>query len=183
MNVQNALAIGSEQSRQFSAWLSSEFHKSIKKKVKTMELLKKGVTVKGKAIYDVVTLFSRLLLVGQQRSVDIADVFQFELSPVPPALALAHYPPVSKNIVLFDRYDQEAPSAKDHEWTRRGRAKEVHLTPSFHAEKLFFTIPRTRISLTTFYAAIPFHTTSNSATCWTVSLLMRRQTSPSAATC
>ena len=41
-----------------------------KKKVKTMELLKKAVTVKGKAIYDVVTLFSRLLVVGQQHSVD-----------------------------------------------------------------------------------------------------------------
>ena len=136
------------------------------------------------------TLFSRLLVVGQQRSVDIADVFQFELSPVPPALIdeygclrngdkvmlvkslsisvttpyapdvvlvdggqllyhvvwpvsettgdlaasfgtrLAHYPPVSKKIVLFDRYDQEAYSAKDHARTRRGRAKEVRLTPN-----------------------------------------------------
>ena len=85
VNVQNSLAIGSEQSRQFSASVSSEFHKTIKK-VKTMELFKKAVTVKGKAIYDVVTLFSRLLVVGQQRNVDIADVFQFELSPVPPAL-------------------------------------------------------------------------------------------------
>ena len=82
VDVQNALAIGSEQSRQFSASLSSEFHKTIKK-VKTMELLKNAVTVKGKAIYDVVTLFSRLLVVGQQRSIDIADVFQFELNPVP----------------------------------------------------------------------------------------------------
>ena len=84
--VQNALAIGSEQSRQFSASLSSEFHKTIKKKVKTMELLKKAVTVKRKAIYDVVMLFSRLLVVGQQRCLDIADVFQFEMSPVPSAL-------------------------------------------------------------------------------------------------
>ena len=86
VNVQNALAIGSEQSRQLSASLSGEFHKTIKKKVKTMELLKKAVTVKGKAIYDIETLFSLLLVVGQQRSIDIADVFQFELSPVPPAL-------------------------------------------------------------------------------------------------
>ena len=88
VNVQNALAIGSERSRQFSDLLSSEFHKTIKKKVKTMKLLKKTVTVKGKAIYDVVTLFSRLLVVRQQRSVDIADVFQFELSPIPPALII-----------------------------------------------------------------------------------------------
>ena len=89
VNVQNALAIGGEQSRQFSASLSSEFHKTIKKKVKTMVLLRKAVTVKGEAIYDVVTLFSRLLVVGQQqRSIDIADVFQFELSPIPPALII-----------------------------------------------------------------------------------------------
>jgi len=27
---------------------------------------------------------------------------------------LAHYPPVSRKILLFDRYDQDAPSAKDH---------------------------------------------------------------------
>ena len=51
-----------------------------------MDLLKKAVTVKGKAIYDIETLFSRFLVVGQKRSVDIADVFHFELGPVPPAL-------------------------------------------------------------------------------------------------
>ena len=88
VNVQNALVIGSEQGRQFSALLSNEFHKTIKKKVKTMELLKNAVTFKGKAIYDVVTLFSRLLVVGQQRRIDIADVFQFEVSPIPPALII-----------------------------------------------------------------------------------------------
>ena len=63
--VQNALAIGSEQSRQFSTSLSSEFHKTIKKKVKTMESVKKAVNVKRKALYDIETLFSRLLVVGQ----------------------------------------------------------------------------------------------------------------------
>ena len=47
-NVQNALAIGIEQSRQFSASLCSELHNTIKKKVKTVELLKKAVTVKGR---------------------------------------------------------------------------------------------------------------------------------------
>ena len=50
-----------------------------------MKSLKKAVTVKGKAFY-VETLFGRLIVVGQQRSIDMADVFQFELSPVPPAL-------------------------------------------------------------------------------------------------
>ena len=64
VNVQNALSIGSEQSRQFYASLSNEFHKTINKKVKTMDLLKKAVTVKGKAINDIETLFCRLLVVG-----------------------------------------------------------------------------------------------------------------------
>ena len=188
VNVQNALAIGSEQSIHFSDSLSSEFHKTIKKNVKTMESLQKAVTIKGKAVYDIETLFSRLLTVGQQRHIDIADVLQFEMSPVPPALIdeygclrkgdkavlvkslgvlvktesapdvvlvdggqilyhvvwpvsgttgdlaasfgakLAHYPPASQKIILFDKYDQEAPSAKDHERIRRGKAKEVRLT-------------------------------------------------------
>ena len=39
VSVQDALAIGSEQSRQFS----SNFHTTIKKMVKTMELIKKVV--------------------------------------------------------------------------------------------------------------------------------------------
>ena len=189
VNVQDALAIGGEQSKQFSTSLCSDFHKTIKK-VKSMEALKKAVIVKGKVIYDVEMLFSRLLVLGQQRSVDVGDIFQFELSPVPTALIdeygclrkgnkavlvkclgvsvktppapdvvlvdagqllyhvvwpvtgtaddlaasfsarLVHYPPGSKKIVLFDRYDQEAPSAKDHERTRRGIAKEVRLTPN-----------------------------------------------------
>ena len=186
VNVQDALAIGSEQSKQFSASLSSAFHATIKKNVKSMEAMKKAVHVKGKAVYDVETLFSRLLVVGHQRNMDVADVLQFELSPVPPALIdeygclrkggksvlvkclgvsttnppapevvlvdagqllyhvvwpvagtassfgarLANYPHGSKKLVLFDRYDQEAPSAKDHERTRRGIAKPVRLTPN-----------------------------------------------------
>ena len=41
---------------------------------------------------------------------------------------LAHYPADTKKLVLFDRYDPNTPSPKDHERTRRGRAKEVLLT-------------------------------------------------------
>ena len=37
-------------------------------------------------VYDVKTLFSRLLVVGQQCNINMADIFQFELSPVPLAL-------------------------------------------------------------------------------------------------
>lgn len=157
--------------------------------VRSIESLKRAVAVKGMAIYDIETLFSRLLDLGQQRSVDLSNIFQFKLNPVPTSLnneygclrkgnkavlvkslgvsvktppapevelvnagqllyhvvwpdagtadlaasfgaRLAHYlPSGSKKIVLFDRYDQEAPSAREHEQMRRGRAKEVRLTP------------------------------------------------------
>ena len=209
-----------------------------------MESLKKAVNVKRKAIYDIETLFSRLLVVGQQRSIDITDVFQFELSPVPPALIdeygclrkgdkavlvksisvsvmtpssphmvlvdgakllyhvvwpvlgttgdmaasfgirLTHYPPVSKKI-MFDRYNQDAPSAKDHERTRRGRAKKVRLTPNtpLPCREAILHNSRTRLCSTALYAAIPFHTTFHSSTSWTVLLPMMSQTPPSAATC
>jgi hypothetical protein len=70
----------------FSASLSSDFHKTIKKNVKTMQSLKKTVNINEKAVYDIETLFSCLLIVGQQRHIDIADVLHYEMSPVPPAL-------------------------------------------------------------------------------------------------
>ena len=86
VNDQDALAFGSKQSKQFSVSLSSNVHTSIKRKVKSMVALKKVVIVKGKLIYDVETLFSRLLVLGQQHSVDVAEIFQLELSSVPTAL-------------------------------------------------------------------------------------------------
>ena len=43
VNVQDALAIESKQSKQFSALLSTDFHTAIKKKVKSMDELKKAV--------------------------------------------------------------------------------------------------------------------------------------------
>ena len=51
-----------------------------------MQEMKKVVIVNGKAIFDIETLFARLLVVGQQRGVEVTDIFQYELSHVPPSL-------------------------------------------------------------------------------------------------
>ena len=51
--------------------------------MKTMQEMKKIVIVNGKAIFDMETLFARLLVVGQQRGMEVTDIFQYELSPVP----------------------------------------------------------------------------------------------------
>ena len=52
----------------------------------TMQDRNKVVIVNGKAIVDIDTLFARLLVVGQKRGVDVTDIFQCELCPVPPSL-------------------------------------------------------------------------------------------------
>ena len=50
-----------------------------------MQEMKKVVIVNGKAIFDIETLFARLLVVGQQCGVEVTDIFQYELSHVPPS--------------------------------------------------------------------------------------------------
>ena len=51
-----------------------------------MQETKKVVIVNGKAIFDIETLFVRLLVVGQQRGVEVTDIFQCKLNHVPPSL-------------------------------------------------------------------------------------------------
>ena len=51
VNVQDALVIGSEQSKRFSASLSSDFHATTKKKVKSMEAINVNVKVKVMVMY------------------------------------------------------------------------------------------------------------------------------------
>ena len=175
VNAQDALHTGSTQSEKFTALLPGAFHSKIEMKVKTMQEMKKVVIVNGKPIFDIETLFTRLLVVGQQRGVEVIDIFQYELSPVPPSLIdefgclrkadktvlvkclgvpvnsapapdvvlvdasqllyhvvwpvsgtaghlassfvvrLSRYPPEAPKLVLFDRYYDDEPTAKDHE--------------------------------------------------------------------
>ena len=71
----------------------------------SMQEMKKVVIVNGKAIFDIESLFARLLIGGQQRGVEVTDIFQYELSPVPPSL-----------IDEFGCFRKE--TAKDHERMR-----------------------------------------------------------------
>jgi hypothetical protein len=86
VNVQDAVKIGQEMHTSFLSSLPDGFHNPIKTNVKTMQVLKKSVKVNHKAVYDLESVFARLLVVGQKRNVDLASVFQHELSPVPPSL-------------------------------------------------------------------------------------------------
>ena len=86
VNVQDALHIGSTQSEKFADLLPGAFHSKIERKVKTMQEMQQVAIVNGKAIFDIETLFARLLVVGQQRGVEVTDIFQYELSHVPTSL-------------------------------------------------------------------------------------------------
>ena len=86
VNVQDAVAIGQDMRTSFAVSLPGGFHHPIKKTVKTMQVLKRGVKIKGKTVYDLEAVFARLVIVGRNRNVDLADVFQHELCSVPPSL-------------------------------------------------------------------------------------------------
>ena len=72
--------------REFGASLPDSFHKPIKKKVKTIQLLKRGVKLKDRTVYDLQAIFARFLMVGQKRNIDFSVIFQHELFPMPPSL-------------------------------------------------------------------------------------------------
>ena len=87
VNVQDSVAIGQDMRTSFALSLPGGFHHPIKKTVvKTMQVLKRGVKIKGKTVYDLEAVFARLVIVGRNRNVDLADVFQHELCSVPPSL-------------------------------------------------------------------------------------------------
>ena len=86
VNVQDAVAIGQDMRTSFASSLPGGFNHPIKKTVKTMQVLKRGVKIKGKTVYNLEAVFARFVIVGRNRNVDLADVFQHELCSVPPSL-------------------------------------------------------------------------------------------------
>ena len=86
VNVQDSVAIGQDMRTSFALSLPGGFHHPIKKTVKTMQVLKRGVKIKGKTVCDLEAVFARLVIVGRNRNVDLADFFQHELCSVPPSL-------------------------------------------------------------------------------------------------
>ena len=190
VNIQDAFQMGITHREKFAALLPGAFHSKIERKVKTMQEMKKVVYLNGKAIFNIETLFCRLLVVGQQRGVEVTDIFQYELSHVLPSIIdefgclrkgvktalvklleansapapdvvlvdashllhhvvwpvagtaldltssfgvrLSRYPAYAQTLVLFDRYYEDEPTAKDHKSTRRAEAgsNDLHLTPN-----------------------------------------------------
>jgi len=85
INVADTLAIGQAMTHSFKESLPEGFHNPIKKKVKTLEALKKGVKIECKTAYDIEALFSCLLVLGQMQNISLEAIFADKLCRVPPA--------------------------------------------------------------------------------------------------
>ena len=57
VNVQDAVEIGQDTTTSFASFLPVGFHHPIKKTVETMQVLKRGVKIKGKTVYDFEIVF------------------------------------------------------------------------------------------------------------------------------
>ena len=79
VNVYQSVSIGGIMTAEFTAKLPDGFYVPLKK---VMKKLKLG----DSSIYDMEKLYARLLIVSQKRDVELSDLFEYELAPVPNAL-------------------------------------------------------------------------------------------------
>jgi len=86
VNVADAVVIGEKMVMSFHNSLPSGFHGKISSQVKTMEQLKRGMKIGSKTAFDMEAIFIRLLMVGQQRQLKLAPIFQYELCAFPPSI-------------------------------------------------------------------------------------------------
>ena len=70
----------------FRKSLPAGFHTKLSSPVKTIEKFKHGIKIGDQVVFDLESIFLRLLLVGQQREMELLPIFGFELCAVPPSL-------------------------------------------------------------------------------------------------
>lgn len=86
MNAEQAVKIGKAQTVSFEKSLPLGFYGPISKQVVTKNAAKKSVKVRGKGVFVVNLIYSRVLGLQQSRDIDLSDVLKHELSPIPTAI-------------------------------------------------------------------------------------------------
>ena len=86
VNVSDALSLGALMVTDFRKSLPVGFHAKLSSPVKTMEKLKHVIKIGDQVVFDLESIFLRLLLVGQQREMELLPIFGYELCAVPPSL-------------------------------------------------------------------------------------------------
>ena len=86
VNVSDALALVALMVTAFRKSLPAGFHAKLSSPVKTMAKLKHVIKIGDQVVFDLDTIFIRLLLVGQQRERELLSIFGYDLCAVPPSL-------------------------------------------------------------------------------------------------
>ena len=86
VNVSDALSLGALMVTDFRKSLPAGFHAKLSSPVKTMDKLKHGIKIGDQVVFDLESIFLRLLLVGRQRERELLPIFGYELCAVPPSL-------------------------------------------------------------------------------------------------
>ena len=86
VNVSDAVSLGALMVTDFRKSLPAGFHAKLSSPVKTMEKLKHGIKIGDQVVFDLESIFIRLLLVAQQREMEPLPIFGYELCAVPPSL-------------------------------------------------------------------------------------------------
>lgn len=87
VNVADSLVIGENMERDFIANLPKGFFNAISSPIKTMFTDKgQSKSASNRPTVDLETIFLRLLMIGQQRNIELRPLFAYELCAVPPAL-------------------------------------------------------------------------------------------------
>ena len=81
VNVSDALVLGALMLTDFRKSLPAGFHAKLSSPVKTMKKLKHGIKI-GYQVFDLESIFIRLLLVVQQREMELLSIFGYELCAV-----------------------------------------------------------------------------------------------------
>ena len=87
VNVAGSIVIWEKMEGDFIKSLPDGFYKAISSPIKTMCMLKgQSKNTRSKPVIDLETIFLQLLLIGQQRKIELGPLFAYELCAVPPAL-------------------------------------------------------------------------------------------------
>ena len=69
--------------KEFEAVLLEHFHNIIQKLVVAMKEMKKKVKTGDIVVYNTEVIYSRVMCLLNPKQIDLKDLFQYELSPVP----------------------------------------------------------------------------------------------------
>ena len=91
VNVADSITIGEKMQREYIASLPKGFYNPISSPIKTMSVLKKQTKGKNvRPVMDLESIFLRLLMIGQQREIQLEHLFAYELCAVPSSLIDEH---------------------------------------------------------------------------------------------